>query len=631
MNILIRKNIYRFILIFIAIQAFDKNIVAQTINYLSIPDKEKLIKADEHYFLLEYQQAVNLYLEIVSEAEKDTALLCRIANSYRMLNEHTKAEEWYRMAIVDNETTITAKYKLFFAQELAMNGKYDESLYWFQEYYKSEVNDQRALASIESIENLSALYYDTTFYVSYPVEINSAYAEFCPAFYNNEIIFLSDRDNPKTGFLSWFVSESGSDGAPIVAVKLDNQLKTQYNAGPLAFFDNNSKVIFCQNYSSEKLNKKQINEIPLQLFSADVDNEGHWINVQLLQFVKPEYSYTQPSVSSDNKSLYFSSNCPGGYGGADLYKCEFENGVWTDPINLGSTINTSGDEMFPFVFCDTVLYFSSNGHGGQGGLDIVKINLNKQDKVDLFGVPVNSSNDDFGLIINRDGLGGYYASNRPDGKGNDDIYAFKVIRITFTIKIIDDNTALPVSNAGIFTGDEQKIGSTDENGSCTLIIPVSQLFELRIEKENYETKFFTLDPIEIARGQKDVISITISEEDKIELTDQDGQIIDINENVTYKVQIFASRKPATKRELKRKYKGNLKIDSFYEDNWYKYSIGEYLSYTDAKKELFNCDVFDAFIIAYIDNKKVHISIAKSATSETSVESPISRADSTVSE
>ena len=155
--------------------------------------------------------------------------------------------------------------------------------------------------------------------------------------------------------------------------------------------------------------------------------------------------------------------------------------------------------------------------------------------------------------------------------------------------------------------------------------PVNQTFMFKIKKDNYESKIYTIDPPKTAGRKLEVISLkTKNEEPKILLTDQNNQIIDNPTNVVYKVQILASKDPATDQELRKKYKGNLRIFNFYEDEWYKYSIGEYASYTEAKDQLIKCEVYDAFIIAYINGKKVHITFAKTATKETNVISPISR-------
>jgi hypothetical protein len=604
---------------------------AQTTSKLSYLSLEKLQKADECYSLLNYTGAISLYMEVLEKVGEDTSIICKIANSYKQLNDSKDAEEWYRKVVVTHENSINPFIKLQFAQVLTINGKYDEAVYWFKSYYKSISYDKRAVEAIKSIENISGFYLDTMFYVVYPVSFNTPHAEFSPTYYKNGLLFLSDRNDPKSGLLSRFFSvfdTTGSFGKP---AKFTTGAKTDYNEGSVTFFDNYRKMIFSQNYSPDKISRKKINDIPLQLFSAQLSDDNNWGGFQLLSFQDKNYSYAQPSISEDGKTLYFSSNIPGGLGGNDLYVSTFENGIWTKPVNLGARINSPGDEMFPFIYRDSILYFSSNGHGGLGGLDLFKINLKDTGMLKNLGVPMNSSNDDFGIILGNEGQAGYFASNRANGAGSDDIYGFKEIRITVTIKIVDKITTLPVARARIYSvgknkDNEIKIGVTDDEGICMMVIPASKSFKMRIEKENYESQVFTFEPGKYTQNQLVVVNlkneIKPAEEEKIILTDENNKLIENPKNVTYKVQILACRTPVSDVELKRKYKGNLKINNFYEDQWYKYYIGEYSSYTEARNSVYSSNVFDAFIIAYMDQKKVHITIAKAATKETEVERAI---------
>ena len=601
---------------------------AQTTKKLPYLYLEKLQKADEYFNLLNYKAALDLYQQVLTKAGEDTAIICKIANSYRLLNNSKDAEEYYRRAIVSNENTIGPIVKLQFAQVLTINGKYDEALYWFKSYYKTTGSDKRAVEAIKSIENISSLYYDTTFYVVYPVSINTPYSEFSPSYYKGGLMFLTDRNNSKSGLFSRFFSAIDAEGNFASPTKFTTGIKTDYNEGSVSFYNNYQKMIFSQNYSPDKITRKKINDIPLQLFYARQDSNNKWKDIQLLPFEDKNYSYTQPSITEDGKKLYFSSNMPGGFGGTDLYTSKFENGSWSKPANLGGFINTKSDEMFPFIYQDTILYFSSNGHGGLGGLDLFAVNLKDTSHIVNMGVPMNSANDDFGIIMDSDGLSGYFASNRPNGMGGDDIYKFKVIRITVSIKIIDDNTALPVPNAEIYSvGDNtKKIGTSDLDGICTLVIPVCKSYQVRIERKNYESTIYTFESIKPSDNQLAVIHIKTEtkpkEEEKVILTDENNKIIDNPKNVVYKVQILASRTPSNDVVLKHKYSGDLKINNFYEDQWYKYSIGEYSSYAEAKDCVYSSHVRDAFIIAYVNQKKVHISIAKTATKESGIGYPV---------
>jgi tetratricopeptide (TPR) repeat protein len=613
---------------------------AQTNKKLTYLYQEKLQKANSYYEVADYKNAIELYKEIVEKTGDDTAIICKTAGAYRLLNDTKSAEAWYRRAVVGNESSINPIYKLYFAQTLTTNGKYEEAKYWFGEYNKTVSTDSRAFEGIKSIENLSRLYYDTVFYIVYPVSLNTKYSEFAPCFYKNGIVFLSDRNTvfykekstrTNKGFLELYFSGIDSTGDFSKPIKFNKDIAARYNEGPFTFFDDDKKMIFTKNQEANKIEKNKLNVVNLQLFSASQDVDGEWKNIQPLNFNDIKYSFAQPSVTKDGKTLYFSSNMPGGYGGADIYVSNFENGLWSMPTNMGAVVNTPGDEMFPHIYNDTVLYFSSNGHGGLGGMDIFKINLKDSHNAENMGVPINSENDDLGIIFDKDGLSGYLASDRPRGMGAEDIYGFKIVRITITVKIIDGFTALPIADAEIFSADslnEKKLGVTDQEGSCTLIVPVCKSFQIKIKKDNYETKIYAFESIKLVLNKLTVIPIKTQppKVEKILLTDENNKPIDNPKEVIYKVQIFASRVPASDRELKRKYKGELKINDFYENQWYKYSIGEYSSYTEARQCCFSCNVFDAFIIAYLKNKKIHISEAKTYTKETDVKSPITRTD-----
>ncbi|NPA68542.1 MAG: hypothetical protein GXO50_08040, partial [Chlorobi bacterium] len=129
----------------------------------------------------------------------------------------------------------------------------------------------------------------------------------------------------------------------------------------------------------------------------------------------------------DENTLYFVSDMPGGFGGMDIYKSEKQNnGIWSRPENLGSSINTEGDEAFPFLN-EGFLFFASDGHPGLGGLDIfaAKITDNEVIYIENLGSPVNSNYDDFAIYLDSSGIAGFFTSNRPGGKGSDDIYSVK--------------------------------------------------------------------------------------------------------------------------------------------------------------------------------------------------------------
>jgi len=166
----------------------------------------------------------------------------------------------------------------------------------------------------------------------------------------------------------------------------------------------------------------------LQLFRATVDSLGNWNDEEVLPFNSKEYSVGHPTISADGKTLYFVSDMPGGFGGADLYKAAINgDGTFGKAENLGTEFNTEGQEMFPWINGIGELFFASNGHIGLGGLDVFVMTINKNgafDKLQNVGKPVNSQHDDFAFTMNKDNITGYFSSNRTDGKGDDDIYSY---------------------------------------------------------------------------------------------------------------------------------------------------------------------------------------------------------------
>jgi outer membrane protein OmpA-like peptidoglycan-associated protein len=166
----------------------------------------------------------------------------------------------------------------------------------------------------------------------------------------------------------------------------------------------------------------------LQLLRAKVDSIGNWNDEEVLAFNSKEYSVGHPTISADGKTLYFVSDMPGGFGGADLYKAAINgDGTFGKAENLGTEFNTEGQEMFPWINGIGELFFASNGHIGLGGLDVFVMTINKNgafDKLQNVGKPVNSQHDDFAFTMNKDNITGYFSSNRTDGKGDDDIYSY---------------------------------------------------------------------------------------------------------------------------------------------------------------------------------------------------------------
>ena len=223
-----------------------------------------------------------------------------------------------------------------------------------------------------------------------------------------------------------------------------------------------------------------------------------WGETQLLQIkVDDNTTVGHPALSEDESVLIFSSDLSGGYGGKDLWiSIKGKRNIWSEPMNLGPLVNTPGDEMFPFLASDGIIYFASNGHVGMGGFDIYKTSQDENGAYILpvnLKTPINSSADDFGMIIEKGGERGYLTSNRSGGKGGDDIYQFELPKLKLSLQgIVTDS-----KTKAIMTGVKvQLIGNdgtanevtTDNTGKYSFKLEPLTSYEIVVNKEGYLTK-----------------------------------------------------------------------------------------------------------------------------------------------
>ncbi|WP_428653315.1 OmpA family protein [Runella sp.] len=283
------------------------------------------------------------------------------------------------------------------------------------------------------------------------------------------------------------------------AVSFSKELNTRYHEGPVTFSGDGSQIIFTRNNFNEgQKGVSDDNNIKLKLYSARWGN-GDWTNVQELPFNSNEYSTAHPSLSKDGSLLYFVSDMPKGMGGKDIYVSRFENGQWSTPINLGKELNTKQDEVFPFVDARGNLYFSTAGRkGGYGGLDLYYAVLSKDGtkviEVIHLDTPINSKEDDFGLITDAARTSGYFSSNRREG--NDDIYRFTRESSLYEcrellVRVFDNQTQQPLDSATITVkskaGDQEpdKSLQTDANGWVHLCLASNNDFIFNVSKSGF--------------------------------------------------------------------------------------------------------------------------------------------------
>ena len=268
-------------------------------------------------------------------------------------------------------------------------------------------------------------------------EINTSFQEYSPAFYKGGLVFITSNpavvkikqpdDNTGKGTTSIFLSKLLDNGMLSKPSPFAESLTTSFYDGPLCFNPDGTIVYFTRsNIKNNKPIKAKDGLVKLKIYSAHLKGEK-WGDIVELPFNNKEYDFTHPSVSPDGRRLYFASNRPGGFGGMDLYVTTLIDNKWSEPVNLGPKINTSKDEIFPFIHADGKVFYSSNGRAKNvGGLDIYFTAKTDTGWLmpHLLPEPLNSRSDDFGLILSPDKMSGYFSSNRSSGKGDDDIFSF---------------------------------------------------------------------------------------------------------------------------------------------------------------------------------------------------------------
>ena len=385
------------------------------------------------FYYFSYQAALADYQQALKVDPEKIHLQLKIAECYRMLNDPKNSETWYAQAMTQ-QNLVKPEHHLHYAMALHSNGKFDEAQKWYKIYQSEAVTDTRGNKKIKSLEDINSLLKDSIAYKVTSAKLNSKEADFSPTYYKDGIVFVSSRPQNKvvktvfswnkSQFLDLYYAPESENGSYTNPTLFHRNVNTQLHEGPTTFFDNGTKMIFTRNnIINGKQAKSKEGIIKLKLYYSELKN-NEWSQPTSLPFNNNEYSVGHPAITEDGNTLYFVSDKPGGKGGTDVYKAERISGVWNDPVNMGNEINTEGNEMFPYLHRDNILFFASNGHGGLGGLDVFQADLNTKTIKNL-GAPINSTLDDFGLVLAKDKQSGFFSSNRTGGMGDDDIYHFQ--------------------------------------------------------------------------------------------------------------------------------------------------------------------------------------------------------------
>jgi outer membrane protein OmpA-like peptidoglycan-associated protein len=376
-----------------------------------------------------YEQVIAYYKGILAKNRNSGKANYFIAESYRLSNRIKDAESFYAKA--GGPGIIKDSVQLFYAKALQANAKYEESKKVLEELAASTEDEKikdRAQKEIEGLQYLGNLSEKKSYFRVKELEtLNTRFAEYAPAYSNGVLYFASSRSNTKiyeasgTPFTDIYQVDTKGANVDLNTLKpLPPTINAaNVNTGCITFTPDGKLMIFARGNTGKR---KGTNDVDLYLSRF---RNGLWTEPISININQPNSWESTPALSPDGRTLYFSSNRKGGYGGLDIYSAQMDSrGRFGKIKNLGPDINTSGDETFPYLAENSKLYFSSDGHPGFGMLDIFVVNrVNGKTKVENLAQPMNSTGDDFGIYLFKPDRG-FFTSNREGGKGDDDVYTF---------------------------------------------------------------------------------------------------------------------------------------------------------------------------------------------------------------
>ncbi len=453
-----------------------------------------------------YQPAINYFTKAKAKNAtfKPLEINSSVASAYWHSNRIKEAEPFYSDAIAAGNKEDTIKF--YYAYSLKANGKYKESQAAFEDYMKTAKSLRlRALAKkeIENLPEIEKIAKQKTFYEIQNVQaLNPTASEFSPVLQGENIIFTASRKDDiykanGLGLVGLYKSKL-SDSASLKKPELfsDKVYDANVNEGTPTFSKDGRLMIFSRGNLGGRTRGRKDMDLYISYF-----RDNQWTNPELMPISDGDAWDAQPTLSTDGKTLYFASNRAGGLGGVDLWRATADaSGRFGKPANMGSKINTPGNDMFPYVSDDGKLYFSSDGQPGLGRLDMF-VAIRKAGEISLYnlGVPMNSTGDDFGLIF-KTPTTGYFSSDREGGKGDDDIYYFedknpgyKIVNYFLTGTTVTKGTTgeQVLGNTKIqFLEGDKLIGetTTKEDGSFKYPVQEGKNYLIVAAKPDYLTK-----------------------------------------------------------------------------------------------------------------------------------------------
>lgn len=469
---------------------------------ITFAQEAKLKKANKNFKDLSYVKAADVYEIIAESGYKSQDLFEKLGDCYYFNADYNKAQKWYAELFAFSDE-IKPKYYLRYSQALNNIGEKEKAKTYYQQFLAKIPNGKTALTLEDYIGRIEQ---NSDRYEIKNTSINTNGVDFGGGVQNGEYLYFSstgDTTSFKSSkthawnnlpFMNIYAAKINEDHTLSEAKKIKGKVNTGFHETSAVFTSDGKTMYFTRNNVDSEDNVNR-----LKIYRATLI-DGKWKNVEDLSINSDYYSNAHPTLSADDKTMYFASDRPGGFGMTDLYMVNVSpDGTFQRVTNMGDFINTSGRESFPHITSKNELYFSSDGHFGLGGYDVFYTDLNeKNPELYNVGEPINSSYDDLAFTINDTTRKGFFSSNRKDGKGLDDIYSFTEkepinkfeCEIVGTVTDKETKAIIPNATVSIYDIETNLVATltTNANGKYNMTLPCNTQYLVRAEKETYTTK-----------------------------------------------------------------------------------------------------------------------------------------------
>jgi tetratricopeptide (TPR) repeat protein len=433
------------ILVTLILLVIQTSLMGQTVfSVMQDPVKQ----ANKYYDEGDLPAAINLYNDAIERGAKELKIRINLARAQYHTRDYIGSVSTYEWLASQAKNEMTLQDLLLYADAKIILKHHDDARALLKQYLQKDPDNDLVAKKLWRLDNLKFMYEDSAhFAVSY-MPINTTASELCATSSGQHLVFASNRkgirpldqvgDKESASFYRMYTLEITFDSLTRrfhtgeTPERFASSLHSLFHTGPVAFYNEGKKMVFVS--SSPKALADGYRHLGLYFASL---KESKWQLDFAFPYNSDTYSITDVAINDEGTVLYFSSGMKGGFGGKDIYKSTLVDGKWSKPLNAGDPVNTVADEVFPYLYRNATLYFSSNGHPGMGGLDMFKSAIldDGYSEPDNLGYPMNSSHDDFAFTLDSTSTHGYFTSNRKRGGFDDDVYEFNMDMQTYPFDI----------------------------------------------------------------------------------------------------------------------------------------------------------------------------------------------------